>query len=156
MARTRANLGPPAAASQSGTTTKAPPPPIGFKGKGKGKGGKKRPPMVVVTKKPRRHRPGVNALREIRKYQKSTETLIRKLPFQKIVRDICTRVSPTTDYRFQTTALLALQESTEMHIVKLFDDTNLCAMHGKRVTVMAKDMKLAQRIRGERRVCTSA
>ena len=98
-------------------------------------------------KKPKRYRPGTRVLREIRKYQKSTELLIRKLPFQRLVREIAQDFK--TDCRFQGTACLALQEAAEAYLVGLFQDTNLCAIHAKRVTIMPKDMQLARRIRGE-------
>lgn len=91
---------------------------------------------------------GTVALREIRKYQKSTDLLIRKLPFQRLVREIAQDFK--TDLRFQTTAVLALQEAAEAYLVGLFEDTNLCAIHAKRVTIMPKDIQLARRIRGER------
>ena len=96
-----------------------------------------------------RCRPGTKALRDIRRYQKSTELLINKLPFQRLVREI-TQEKLQLDYRFQATALLAIQEAAEAHLIGLFEDTNLCAIHAKRVTIMAKDMQLARRIRGER------
>lgn len=102
-----------------------------------------------AVKKPRRYRPGTVALREIRKYQKSTELLIRKLPFQRLVREIC-HVELKKDVRFQSTAMLAMQEAAEAYLIGIFEDTNLCAMHAKRVTIMPKDMQLARRIRGER------
>ncbi|KAH7824465.1 histone H3 [Monocercomonoides exilis] len=101
-------------------------------------------------KKPHRYRPGTVALREIRKYQKSTELLIRKLPFQRLVREITQDFK--TDLRFQSNALHALQEACEAYLVGLFEDTNLCAIHAKRVTIMPKDMQLARRIRGERMI----
>ena len=125
------------------------------------------------------------ALREIRKYQKSTELLIRradipllslywatstssalqrhrihpgqaltpspvrrKLPFQRLVREIAQDFK--TDLRFQSSAVLALQEAAEAYLVGLFEDTNLAAIHAKRVTIMPKDIQLARRIRGER------
>ena len=124
---------------------------------------------------PHRYRPGTVALREIRKYQKSTELLIRKLPFQvrpasslppqpaspapyqlrltpsppqRLVREIAQDFK--TDLRFQSSAILALQEASEAYLVGLFEDTNLCAIHAKRVTIMPKDVQLARRIRGER------
>jgi histone H3 len=78
------------------------------------------------------------ALREIRKYQKSTDLLIRKLPFQRLVREIASEYK--NDLRFQSAAVLALQEAAEAYIIGLFEDTNLCAIHGKRVTIMPKDM----------------
>ncbi|XP_068476385.1 histone H3.2-like [Phaseolus vulgaris] len=95
-----------------------------------------------------RFRPGTVALREIRKYQKSTELLIRKLPFQRLVREIAQDFK--TDLRFQSSAVSALQEAAEAYLVGLFEDTNLCAIHAKRVTIMPKDIQLARRIRGER------
>ena len=100
------------------------------------------------VKKPHRYRPGTVALREIRRYQKSTELLIRKLPFQRLVREIAQDFK--TDLRFQSSAVLALQEASEAYLVGLFEDTNLCAIHAKRVTIMPKDIQLARRIRGER------
>ena len=99
-------------------------------------------------KKPHRFRPGTVALREIRKFQKSTELLIRKLPFQRLVREIAQEVK--ADLRFQSQAVLAIQEAAESYMVGLFEDTNLCAIHAKRVTIMPKDIQLARRIRGER------
>ncbi|KAI1896699.1 hypothetical protein AGOR_G00097450 [Albula goreensis] len=98
--------------------------------------------------KPHRYRPGTVALREIRRYQKSTELLIRKLPFQRLVREIAQDFK--TDLRFQSAAIGALQEASEAYLVGLFEDTNLCAIHAKRVTIMPKDIQLARRIRGER------
>ena len=100
------------------------------------------------VKRAHRFRPGTVALRHIRKYQKSTELLIRKLPFQRLVRYIANDFK--TDLRFQSSAVLALQEAAEAYMVGLFEDTNLCAIHAKRVTIMPKDMQLARRIRGER------
>ena len=99
-------------------------------------------------KKPHRFRPGTVALREIRKYQKSTELLIRKLPFQRLVREIAQDFK--SDLRFQGSAVLALQEASESYLVGLFEDTNLCAIHARRVTIMPKDIQLARRVRGER------
>lgn len=105
-------------------------------------------PQSAGFKKPHRFRPGTVALREIRRYQKSTELLIRKTPFKRLVREIAQKIM--CDLRFQTTALLALQEATEAYMVGMFEDTNLCAIHAKRVTIMPKDMRLARRIRGEK------
>jgi len=98
-------------------------------------------------KRPYRYRPGTVALREIRKYQKSTELLIRKLPFQRLVREIAQDLS-IQEMRFQSSAVMALQEAAEAYLVGLFEDTNLAAIHAKRVTIMPKDMQLARRIRG--------
>ena len=106
------------------------------------------------VKKPHRFRPGTVALREIRRYQKSTELLIRKLPFQRLVREIAQDTASSGgqvgELRFQSAAIMALQEASEAYMVGLFEDTNLCAIHAKRVTVMTKDMQLARRLRGER------
>ncbi len=112
------------------------------------KAARKSAPISGGVKKPHRYRPGTVALREIRKFQKSTELLIRKLPFQRLVREIATEYK--SDLRFQSQAVLALQEAAEAFLVGLFEDTNLCAIHAKRVTIMPKDMQLAKRIRGDR------
>ena len=105
-----------------------------------GKGGSK--------KKGHRYRPGTVALREIRRYQKSTELLIRKAPFQRLVREIAQDIK--SDLRFQSSAVLALQEAAEAYLVGLFEDTNCCAIHANRITIKPKDIQLARRIRGER------
>jgi len=102
----------------------------------------------VGMKTPHRYRPGTVALREIRRYQKSTELLIRKLPFQRLVREIAQEFK--TDLRFQREAIDAVQEAAEAYLVGLFEDTNLCAIHAKRVTIMPKDIQLARKQRGER------
>jgi histone H3 len=112
------------------------------------KAARKSAPATGGVKKPHRYRPGTVALREIRRYQKSTELLIRKLPFQRLVREIAQDFK--TDLRFQSSAVVALQEASEAYLVGLFEDTNLCAIHAKRVTIMPKDIQLARRIRGER------
>jgi len=87
-------------------------------------------------------------IREIRKFQKTTELLICRRPFQRLVREI-TRGHGCDAERFQSAAILALQEAAEAYLVGLFEDTNLYALHARRVTVMPKDMKLSRRIRGE-------
>ena len=92
-------------------------------------------------------RPGVMALREIRHYQKSSALLIRKLPFQRLVREIAQDFK--TDLRFQAVAILCLQEAAEAYLVGLFEDTNLCMIHTKRVMILPRDLQLARRIRGE-------
>jgi histone H3 len=141
------------------------------------KAARKSAPAAGGVKKPHRYRPGTVALREIRRYQKSTDLLIRKrkqyfdlqcacaivlfdltshsspfatgtVPFQRLVREIAQDFKG--DLRFQGSAVLALQESAEAYLVGLFEDTNLCAIHAKRVTIMPKDIQLARRIRGER------
>jgi len=103
-----------------------------------------------VPKKPvikRRYRPGTVALRDIRKFQKSTELLIPKLPFQRLVREVAQNW--TNSPRFTASAVSALHEASEAFIIEMFQDANLCAVHAKRVTVMPKDIRLARRIRGE-------
>jgi histone H3 len=94
----------------------------------------------------RRARPGTVALREIRRYQRTTELLIKKLPFSRLVKEISNQHKD--NLRWQRQALEALQMACEAHMVSLFEDTNLCAIHAKRVTVMPRDMQLARRIRG--------
>lgn len=128
---------------------------------------RKSAPSTGGVKKPHRYKPGTVALREIRRYQKSTELLIRKLPFQRLVGPHATLRSPRratnvalkvreiaqdfkSDLRFQSSAIGALQESVESYLVSLFEDTNLCAIHAKRVTIQSKDIQLARRLRGER------
>ena len=100
------------------------------------------------VKKKRRYKPGTFALREIRKYQKSHEPLLRKAPFHRLVREICQDYR--ADLRFQSLAMEAIQEASEAYLVGVFEDTNLCALHAKRQTILPKDMQLARRIRGER------
>ena len=117
------------------------------------KDGQKAPKGRV--KKRYRYRPGTVALKQIRQYQKSTELLIRKLPFQQLVREIASDSEVITSplcgkVRFQSAAVMALQEAAEAYLVGLFEDTNLCAINAKRVTIMPKDIQLARRIRGER------
>ena len=106
------------------------------------------PATTGGVKKPHRFRPGTVALREIRRYQKSTELLIRKLPFQRLIREISQEFK--TDLRFQSSSIYALQETSEAYLVGLFEDTNLCAIHAKRVTIMPRDIQIARRLRGER------
>ena len=99
-------------------------------------------------KKKRRFRPGTVALREIRRYQKSTELLIRQAPFRRLVREIMDDFQ--TGLRVAPQAFKALQEAAEAYLVGLFEDVNLCAIHAKRVTIMPKDIQLARHIRAER------
>jgi len=103
----------------------------------------------VAKKRPHRWRPGTKALQEIRRYQKSTELLIRKLPFTRLVKEIAQDMG--FEFRWGLTAIAALQEASEAYLTGLFEDSNLCAIHAKRVTIMPKDMQLARRIRGETR-----
>ena len=109
---------------------------------------KRLPDAQGAPRKPHRYRPGSVALREIRRFQKSTELLIRKLPFQRLVKEVAQDFA--AGLRFQGSAVLALHEAAEAYLVGIFQDTNLCAIHAKRVTIMPKDMQLARRIRGER------
>ena len=92
--------------------------------------------------KPHRYRAGTVALQDIRHFQKTSALLIRKLPFQRLVREIAQDFK--TDLRFQSAAILCLQEAAEAYLVRLFDDTNLCAIHARRVTIMPKDIQLAR------------
>ena len=105
-------------------------------------------PATGGIKKPHCYCPGTVALHEIHKYQKSTELLICKLPFQHFAREI------TQGYkgglRFQSSALGASQEASGAYLIGLFEDTNLCAIHARRVTIMPKDIQLTRRIRKER------
>jgi len=112
-------------------------------------------PAAEGQRKKHRYRPGTVALREIRKYQKSTDLLIQRLPFSRVVREIALdMMTDTNEYegdtglRWQSSAILALQEATEAYLVHLFEDANLCAIHAKRVTIMQRDIQLARRIRG--------
>ncbi|XP_075716093.1 histone H3-like centromeric protein A [Rhinoderma darwinii] len=100
------------------------------------------------TQRRRRYRPGARALMEIRKYQKSTNLLIQKVPFFRLVREICLKYSRGVFYYWQSTALMALQESAEAFLVRLFEDSYLCSHQANRVTLFVKDMQLARRIRG--------
>ena len=111
------------------------------------KGARKSIPATGV-RKPHRYRPGTVALREIRRYQKSTDLLIRKLPFQRLVREIAQEYK--TECRFTAGSIMALQEASEAYLVGLFEDSNLCCIHARRVTIMPKDIQLARRLRGER------
>lgn len=89
----------------------------------------------------------VTACREIRKYQKSTNLLLNKTMFMRLVREIKQDFDP--DLRFQPRAIEALQEAAEVFLVDLFADTNLCTIHASRVTIMPRDMQLAERLRGD-------
>ena len=101
------------------------------------------PPQGKV-RKPRRFRPGTVTLREIRKYQKSTELLIRKIPFQRLVRQVFQIVKP--ELRIQSLALEALQEAAESYLVGMFEQCNDICCHGKRVTLQVKDIRLWKRL----------
>ena len=117
----------------------------------------KRTSSTGGIKKPHRYHPGLLALHEIHRYQQSTESLIRKTPFNKLIKEISQEYrkspegprTPSVQVRFQSTALAALQEAAENILVGLFEDVNLLAVHAKRVTVMPHDIRLALRIRGD-------
>ena len=100
--------------------------------------------------KKRHYQPGTLALREIRRYQKSTDLLIRKAPFIRLVKEILHGKLGRTEIRMQRIAVEALQEAAKYYTTNLFDDANICALHAKRITLQPKDMQLAMRIRGER------
>uniref|UniRef100_A0AAY4BWW2 Core Histone H2A/H2B/H3 domain-containing protein n=1 Tax=Denticeps clupeoides TaxID=299321 RepID=A0AAY4BWW2_9TELE len=104
-------------------------------------------PSEASPKKKRRFRPGTKALMEIRKYQKSTNLLLRKAPFARLVREVCQMFS-RGGLLWQAYAIMALQEAAEAFLVRLFSDANLCAIHAKRVTLFPRDLQLARRIRG--------
>ena len=102
---------------------------------------------TVEEKKKKRFRPGTVALREIRKYQKSTNLLLSKLPFQRLVKGL---IFDIQELRCQSLAVMALQEASEAYLVGLFEDSNLEAIHAKRVTIMPKDFQITKRIRREK------
>ena len=105
-------------------------------------------PADLGKHKKKRFRPGRLALNEICYFQKHTHLLIRRLPFQRLVREIADCFK--TELRWRSSALMALQEACKAYLVWLFEDSNLCAIHAKRVTIMPKDIQLACRICGER------
>ena len=115
-------------------------------------GSKAAKPAAAVTaakkSKSRRFRPGTVALREIRRYQKGVDTLIRKAPFQRLVRELAAQQKD--GLRWQSAAVAATQEATESYVIGVLSDTNLCALHARRVTIMPRDVQLARRLRGER------
>ena len=106
--------------------------------------------------KPHRFRPGTVALRQIRQQQKNVDLLVAKLPFQRIVRELATNVCknnnginiPGDQIRFTASSMLALQQSAEAYMITLYEDCQLCAFHGKRITIMPRDMKLVRHLRG--------
>lgn len=105
------------------------------------------PSHTPGVRKPHRFRPGTVALMEIRRYQRGTNLLMRKLPFQRLVREIAQ--SFRDDLRFRASAVVALQEAAEAYVISLFEDTVLVSLQAKRVTIFSKDMALARRLRGE-------
>jgi histone H3 len=141
---TKKSSAPPSNAAASAAAVAAEPVPgdLGKKKKQQKKKGKGK-------QKPHRYRPGTVALSEIRRYQKSTDPLIRRLPFQRLVRELAQDFKG--DIKFQSTAMLATWEASKAHLVGLFEDTNLCASHAKRVTIMPNDIEIIRCIRGERK-----
>jgi histone H3 len=102
---------------------------------------------AIAMRKPHRWCPGTVAAREIHKFQITTDLLIRKAPFQRLVWVIALKFGKS-DLQMQRTAVLALQEAAEYFMVDDFSNTNLCALHGKHVTIMVKDLVLACCIQG--------
>ena len=102
----------------------------------------------LAQHQPHRYQPGTVTLREIWKYQKSMELLIHKLPFQYLVREILQGFG--VGFRVTPAMMMALQEAAEVHLVQLLEDSNLCAIHAKCITIQPKDMQLARWIHGER------
>ena len=99
-------------------------------------------------KRKNQFRPGHLALNEIRHYQKRVNLLICKLPFQHLAREITQQFS--MELRFRLATITILQEASEAYLIHLFEDTNLCTIHAKHVTIMPKDIQLARHIRGKR------
>jgi histone H3/H4 len=112
-----------------------------------GGGGAAAAPAPMPGQRKHRYRPGTRAIMEIRKFQRTTDLLLRKLPFARLVRELTLHYN-NSGLRWQAEALLALQEASEDYLVRLFEDSNLCAIHSRRVTVMVKDIQLTRRIRG--------
>ena len=113
------------------------------------KAARKSAPATGGVKKPHRYRPRTVALREIRRYQKTTELLIRKLPFQRLVREISQDLQKF-HFCYQGSSVLALQDAAESYLVCTKEDANLCAIHGKSITIMPKDIQLVRRICGKK------
>jgi histone H3-like centromeric protein A len=115
--------------------------------KRKKKSSAKKRPAVVPTERTRRARPGTVALREIRRYQNGTDLLLRRAPFQRVVREVTEGIAPKTgEVRWRASALEALQHGTEAYLTDLLADANLAAIHSKRITIAPKDIKLVRRI----------
>uniref|UniRef100_T1J8B6 Core Histone H2A/H2B/H3 domain-containing protein n=1 Tax=Strigamia maritima TaxID=126957 RepID=T1J8B6_STRMM len=115
-----------------------------------GQRGRPRPADTDDDPPPRarkRYRPGVKAAKEIQKFQNSTDLLIRKLPFSRLVREVCSDLSVFT-FRWEARALEALQEASEAYLVDILEHANLCVNHAKRVTLYPRDIRLVKRVRG--------
>ena len=114
---------------------------------------KKRAANAQSQRKPYRYRPGTVALREIRRVQKTTDLLIRKIPFQRVVREIAADFpehNKGDPFKWQATAVLATQTEAEQYVTRLMEDANEVTIHKKQVTIMPKGLQLARRLRGER------
>ena len=102
----------------------------------------------AVSQPPKKKKkPGIKALQDIKRYQKGYELLIRKLPFMRLIREITDELPRGKEFRYQAQAVVALQESSEIYLVGYLHDSNLCAIHAKRVTIQVKDMQLVKRLR---------
>ena len=120
---------------------------------GKRAGGKKAPKdrFAVLklqggVKKPHRYKPGTVALREIRRYQKSTDTLIPKAPMSRLVSELVEDFKEDQGFRTTGAARGALEEACSYYSVGVFEDSNLCAIHAGRVGIKEKDMQLAMKL----------
>ena len=144
MAQKKRRAGPPAAPKKAPRTGIVPQRMVHKKGT-------KAQTNTTVKKGSGRARPGIQALREIRRYQKSTELLLRKAPFQRLIRSVCAdireKLGGAKQYRIQGLCVKALQEASEAYLVALLEESNMCTVHGKRVTLMPKDITFALRIR---------
>lgn len=104
-------------------------------------------PGAVAERKKRRYHPGTVALREIRRFQKSTDDLIPKAAIDRLIREIAQDYK--TDLRFEPNMILALQSAAEAYVVDLFEKANTVAVTSGRVGIKVKDLKLARYILGE-------
>jgi histone H3/H4 len=106
-------------------------------------------PAEGKVKRKYKYRPGTKALREVRRYQRTTDPCIPLAPIARLVKELTQEMYPTKTINFQANAIQAIRQSAEAHIVTLMEDANLCAIHAKRITITPKDILLARRIRGE-------
>ncbi|CAK1360074.1 histone H3 [Cercospora beticola] len=130
----------------------------GGRSAGAGRGGKSTSPSTrpqpaaaaaKEEKKKRRPAPSTITLQKIKKYQESTHLLILSLPFQRLVREIANELIPSGErgaWRWQKSAVIALQEAAEAYLVSVLKDTNILALHAKRTTITQKDMQLQKRL----------
>lgn len=136
--------------SKASTSSSEPDTKVYGKGKGKQISYSRGKHLAGGVKIKPRAKPGVNVLKEIKKYQKSSNLLIPRLPFHRLVREITHNVAPESQMRYQVAALEALQDAAEHYITRLFEDSYLCTIHAKRVTLFASDMALCQRLQERR------